>query len=98
MNSFVCRIVYSPKWKMLAASAASACPTQYGVGQMLRLACSAAGDDRNRHRLAHRRCDFQIVAILGAIASMLVSTISPAPSASTCFAQATASSPVGVHR
>ena len=54
MTCLVSWIVYSPKWKMLAASAASALPIQDRVGQVLRPARAAAGDDRDRHRLAHR--------------------------------------------
>ena len=53
----------------------------------------AAGDDRDRHGVADRGRDLQIVTVLGAVASMLVSTISPAPSSSTSLAQATASRP-----
>src|SRR5262245_34371557 len=34
---------------------------------MFRLACSAAGDDRDADRLAHRGCNLQVVAILRAI-------------------------------
>ena len=42
-------------------------PLLDGVGQVFRLAGPAAGHDRNRHRLADRRRDRQIIAVLGAV-------------------------------
>ena len=52
---------------MLAASAASALPIVTASARCSRAPCPAAGHDGNRHRLAHRRGDLQIVAILGAV-------------------------------
>ena len=41
------RAVETPKWKMLAASAASALPRREDVGEVRGGACAARGDDGN---------------------------------------------------
>lgn len=65
------------------------------VGQMLRLACAAAGHHRNRHCLADRRRHFQIIAILGAVVSYAGEHDLARTQFFHLLGHATASSPVG---
>ena len=53
---------------MLAANAASALPIRIASARCSGQPGSATGHHRNRHRLAHRRRDFQVVSVLGAVA------------------------------
>ena len=80
---------------MLAARAALAPASASAARRCSGLPGPAGGHHRDLHRVDHGAGHLQVVAVLVPSASMLVSTISPAPSRSTSRAQATASSPVG---
>src|SRR5205085_3951313 len=92
--SFACRTLYSPKWKMLAASTASALPSSTACARCSRLpappeAITGTDTASDTARVSARSKPSRVPS-----RSMLVRRISPAPAADMRLAQSTASSPV----
>ncbi len=94
-SAFSSRESVTPKWKMLAASAASALPRPK-TSRSAPPARAPAGDDRNLHGLADRRGQLAVEAARMPSVSMLVSRISPAPRSSASRAHSTTRRPVGL--
>jgi hypothetical protein len=61
-------MLYSPKWKMLAASTAAAPPLGHTLDQVVEGADAAGGDHRHAHRVTDGAGELDIEADLGAVA------------------------------
>jgi hypothetical protein len=96
MWRLACSMVYSAKWKMLAASTASALPKQDAVRQMVQRADAAGGDHRNAHRFADRAGQPRFETALGAVAVHAGQQDFARAVSAIRRAQATASMPVGL--
>ena len=59
-SSFSDRALETPKWKMLAASAASAFRAREHIGKVRHRSRASRGNHRNADRLAHCRCKFAV--------------------------------------
>src|SRR6185369_16066281 len=95
-NRFTSPTVYSPKWKMLAASTASALPSSSTSAMCSRLPAPPLATTGTPTASLIRRVMARSNPALVPSASMLLSTISPAPSETARCAHSTASSPVGL--
>src|SRR6266704_2052905 len=93
-NRFTSPTVYSPKWKILAASTASALPSSRTSAICSRLPAPPLATTGTPTASLIRRVMARSNPALVPSASMLLSTISPAPSETARFAHSTASRPV----
>ena len=95
-NRFTSPTVYSPKWKMLAARTASAFPSRRTSAMCSRLPAPPLATTGTPTASLMRRVMTRSKPALVPSASMLLRTISPAPSDTARLAHSTASRPVAL--
>src|SRR3989338_4815488 len=96
INCLACCTVYSPKWKMLAASTASAPPSFTPSARCCKLPTPPLAITGISSASVTARVSARSKPFFCPSRSMLVSRISPAPRCCIFFAHSTASSPVAL--